>query len=1088
MKRGLIFVSILSIVISSLNAQQHDWENEQVIGINKEDGHVFYVPYDNVDKALHNYPEASPYYLSLNGTWKFNWVKHPDLAPKDFYLNTTDVSYWDNIEVPSNWQLKGYGKPIYTNTIYPFAKNPPFIMDGDIPEDYTQNELPNPVGSYRRDFDIPSDWNGREIFIHFDGVQSAMYLWINGQKIGYSEDSMTPAEFNITKYLKSGKNTLSVRVYRWSDGSYLECQDFWCLSGIYRDVFIYSVPKIHLWDYFLTSDLSDDLSTATLKAKLKFRSYGKNKGCQLEAFLVGKGENLAQAQKLFDRQIGNVSYKGLTIDISTKIENPKLWSAEIPNLYDVIFVMKNPKGEVLEVLQSDFGFRKIEIKDQQLFVNGKSVKLKGVNRHEWDPFDGRAVSFESMLQDVKLFKQFNINTVRTSHYPNHPDWYKLCDEYGIYVISEANVESHGMGFNKEETLADKPSWEKAHVDRNIRSVERDKNHPSIIIWSMGNEAGAGRNFTASYRAIKAIDNTRSIHYQGDNDNADIESAMYMIPSVLESRGKSNDSKPFFLCEYAHAMGNGPGSIKEYCELFEKYPRLLGGCIWDWVEQGIARQVPGKPDGIYYAYGGNFGDRPTRWSFCMNGLTTPDRKITPKMQHLKKCYQYIKISPVDLINGKIHIVNNYQFINLNQFDTGWELSCDGDIIQTGNIGKINLEPGKEKDVNISLPHLELTPGSEYFLRILLHTSKDELWVKSGHVIAWEQFKMPYNIPRPPVLASDESKPLKVEEYGDSIIISGKSFTILFNKKIGTITDYKFQSVKLIHTDPEAIYGIRPDPPAVYTDTTVNKQVSGPLLNIYRAPTDNDIADGRGVAMFWDKFQIAHMSHQVDSITVQKGNKNIAEISFRVNSVSPVGYKVHSKIKYIINGNGEVLVNAEIETGDELFYLPRIGHILQMPEGFENVDYFGAGPFENYRDRLEGADIGHYQTTATNMEESYSRPQEMGNRSEIRWFTITNRDDTGLMFIADNSLLNFSALHYRPLDLSQANYPYELKARPETIVTIDAAHMGLGSAACGPMPLTQYQLRKGKISLQYVIKPYCPQMGDKGKVSKESRFQF
>lgn len=1076
----MVLFSFFSILVF---AQQNEWENEMVIGINKEAPHAFYIPYATVNQALEDYTDASPYYSSLNGTWKFNWVKHPDLAPDNFQLTETDVSYWDNIEVPSNWQLKGYGKPIYTNTIYPFAKNPPYIMNGDIPENYTQNELPNPVGSYRRDFDVPTDWDGREVFLHFDGVQSAMYVWINGQEVGYSEGSMTPAEFNITKYLKPGNNVLAVKVYRWSDGSYLECQDFWRLSGIYRDVFLYSVPKIHLWDYFLTADLTADFSKATLKTNLEFRNFGGKGIYQVEAYLAEKGSDIENAQLLFKHEVKSVSKKGLILDFKTEIQSPKLWSAEVPNLYDVVFVLKSPDGKIAEVLQSNFGFRKIEIKDQQLFINGKSVILKGVNRHDWDPDNGRTVGMEMMKRDIELMKQFNINTVRTSHYPNHPVFYKLCDMYGIYVISEANVESHGMGWNKKEGLANRPSWEKAMVDRNVRSVDRDKNHPSIIIWSMGNESLSGSNFAAAYQAIKAIDITRPVHYSQDNDNADIESEMYQSMTSMQKRGESDDPKPFFLCEYAHAMGNGPGSVKEYSEFFEQYPRLIGGCIWDWVDQGIARPVPGNPSKTYFAYGGDYGDRPTRFNFVMNGLTTPDRQITPKMQNVKKCYQYIKLTAVDLLNGKIDIENNYQFINLDQFGASWELACDGTIIQSGFLGKINLQPGMKKEISIPVQHSKLLGGAEYFLKVSFSLRKDELWAKHGHEVACGQFKIPYSELLPESIDLDESLALDVQEVDDLLILSGRIFSVTFSKKAGAITDYVFQSVNLIKTEPEAIYGKKAESPVVYWDLETDKLVSGPQLNLYRAPIDNDVANGRGVAMGWNRYQLDQLSHKVDSFNFRKIDEGTFEVFISVKSSTPKEYEVNSYSRYIILANGIIKVETIVEPSDKLSLLPRIGHILQMPKGFENVEYLGAGPFENYRDRLEGAAIGRYQSTVTDMEEFYARPQDMGNRCKTRWFSVTNKTGTGLMFVADSSMLNFSALHYRPLDLNKANYPYQLVPRKETIITIDAAHLGLGSAACGPMCLSEYQLKKDKISFKYQIRPYTSYLGDKAQYARK-----
>ena len=1070
------------------NAQQSDWENEQVIGINKEEGHAFYIPYGNIKQALNNYPEASPFYVSLNGTWKFNWVKHPDLAPLNFYKPDVDVSYWDNINVPSNWEVEGYGIPNYTNSTYAFTNgfdvHPPLVMEDIYPEEYTKNELPNPVGSYRREFDVPENWDGREVFIHFGGVQSAMYVWVNGQKVGYSEGSMTPAEFNVTKYLKPGKNTLAVKVFRWSDGSYLEGQDFWLLSGIYRDVFLYSVPKTHLWDYFLQAELSDDYKKATLHSKLEFRNFGSKGTYQLEALLVEKGASINKAKKLYSLPVNKVSKKGLSVDMKTNVDGIKLWSAEEPNLYDVLFVLKAPSGNIAEVIRTNFGFRDIEIKDQQLFVNGKSIYFKGANRCETNPYGGRVMNKELMLKDIQLMKQMNMNTVRTSHYPNHPIWYELCDEYGLYVVAEANVESHGMARNPEDRLGNTISWQKAHVDRNVRSVERDKNHPSIIMWSMGNEAGSGQNFAAAYKAIKDIDQERPVHYEGDSENADVESGMYKTMGSLKRLGKSKDPKPFFLCEYAHAMGNGPGSVKEYCEMFEKYPRLIGGCIWDWVDQGIARPVPGNPSETYFAYGGDYGDRPTRWNFLMNGLTTSDRQVTSKMLHVKHVYQYIKIKPIDILQGKIEVENTYQFINLNKFNLSWELTCDGRAIQSGSIGQLDIKAGDKAEVAIPFIKPELSAGAEYFLNISFTLANDEKWAHKGYEMADEQFSVAYEKVPAEEMSLEGVGAISFNDKDDVVTINGKLFSVTFNKSVGVITDYTYGATELIKTKPEAIYGVKQESPVVYTDTITQEEVAGPQLNLYRAPTDNDLSNGRGLGVSWLKLQLDKQLPNVHSFDVQQISKQEVEVKTSVNYITPAGYSTKTENIYSVFANGVIKVKAVVTPDAEngLQILPRIGHILQMPKDFEMVEYFGAGPFESYSDRIEGAFIGHYKSTVTDMVEHYARPQEMGNRSEVRWFTVTNRDGVGLQFVADSTYINFSALHYTPVDLHRANYAYELSQRNETIITIDAAHHGLGSASCGPGALRPYYLETKPVEISYELRPFDVRMGEKENLGR------
>lgn len=1066
------------LVVSGLCAQQHDWENEQVIGINKEQGHSTYVPFATIQQALSDYAEDSPYYECLNGTWKFNWSKSPDLRPLSFYKTDFDVSYWDDIDVPSDWQMKGYGKPIYTNAKYPFVKNPPYVMSGEVPADWTKNEFPNPVGSYRRSFKIPDNWDGKKIYLHFAGVQSAMYVWVNGKKVGYSQGSMTPAEFDVTPYVNKGENTVAVEVYRWSDGSYLEDQDFFRLSGIFRDVFVFAVPQLHINDFFVQSDLNSDFSSAVLKTNLSFKNDGYKGAVSVEAYLLKDGASYNGEKPVFVQEISKreSGEKQFELNIESNIEHPELWSAEIPKLYTVVFVLKDIVGNTMEVIGTPFGFRKIEIKDSQLWVNGKSVKLKGVNRHEMDPVNGRTVSRDLTLRDISLFKRFNINTVRTCHYPDHTSFYKLCDRYGIYVIDEANLESHGMGYG-EESLAHDVNWQKAHVDRNVSMVERDKNHPSVIIWSMGNEAGPGVNFDACRTAIKALDSIRPIHYSIYNKAADIESTMYPSVEWLENTGNKESSKPFIMCEYAHAMGNAVGNLQEYWDVIAKHKRLIGGCIWDWVDQGIKKEVPGNPGESFFAYGGDFGDRPTDWNFCVNGLTTPDRTITPKMEEVKKVYQYITVSPKDILNGKVEIKNNYQFINLNEFDAEWELSCNGNVIDAGQLAAINLEPGNSKNVTLPFAKPQLQPGGEYYLKVLFKLHTDELWAKRGYVLAWDQMLVPFDVPN----VKPEKNVLggiQYEEKGDWIDVSGKYFTLRFNKELGTITDLSYWGTEIFKTKEEAVYGAKRMEDwrrTIWQDTITNEKVAGPMLNIFRAPTDND----RKISVKWRKEGMAEMHTEVKSVTVsnEDGDLNIAA---DIVSKTSTGYAVRQQTSYKIYGNGFIDVSTEFDPDTLDYSLAKLGFLMRMPNDFEKVNYYGAGPHENYRDRLHSAAIGQYKTTVDDMFIPYMRTQECGNRSNVRWFTITNHNGIGMM-IKGKPLVNFSALHYTPEDMDRANHPYELVKRQETIVSVDLEHCGLGGGSCGPGPLDCYQLKAQKAKFSFSIRPYSDVMGTPSQVA-------
>ena len=1077
MKNGWLFIIMLFINTLLFAAAQNDWENEQVFGINKEPAHNTYIPYASLQQALTDVAGYSPYYLSLNGAWKFNWVKHPDMRPKDFYKPAFDVTCWDDIPVPSNWQMHGYGKPVYTNVTYPFAKDWPRIMT-PVPEHWTKHELPNPVGSYRRDFDIPADWDGKQIFLHFRGVKSAMYVWVNGVKVGYSQGSMTPAEFDITRYIKPGQNTLAVEVYRWSDGSYLEDQDFWRLSGIYRDVFLYATPKLHVRDFFVRSELADDFKFADFlfTAKIKRYDNGGSNSATLDVYLLDKDEK--PGQPVFSKNVTGVGTgKEVTIDLSARIDNPKLWSAEIPNLYTVLVVLKDEKGGITEVETCLFGFRRIEIKDQQLWVNGQSVLLKGANRHEHDPFDGRAVSLQRMIRDIELFKQFNCNTVRTCHYPDHPDWYKLCDLYGLYVIDEANIESHGYGYGKE-SLAKQPEWEKAHVDRMISMVERDKNHPSVIIWSMGNEAGGGRNFDAVYKTAKEIDRTRPIHYERYNKRADIESCMYPEIGWLEKQGQKDSPKPFFMCEYAHAMGNAVGNLQEYWDVVEKYPRLIGGCIWDWVDQGLAIPVPGKEGEYYFGYGSDFGDFPNDYNFCMNGLTTPDRQVTPKMIEMKKVYQYIALTADDVLNGKVSVKNKYQFINLNAFDLSWTLAEDGTVIQSGLLPSMDLQPGETTTVTVPFTKPQLIPGAEYRLRLDFTLKTDTRWAKKGHVMAWQQLDVPWETAPKPVIDTAGMPGLALVENKQDATVTGKDFVLIFSKEDGTIKQLVYGNKTVICYEK---------PVVKFTSNRALKQdvkteINGPAPNFFRAPVDNDHQFGRGVGPKWHESQLDKVTHTVEYVKISKILDQKVEIAVNLLSVAGQGFTVNSNVTYTIWGNGFVNIETNFQPDALDFALPKLGLLVKLPGDMEYVEWYGRGPHENYWDRKRSADIGRYTRTVTDMFEPYVRPQDMANREDIRWLTVTDRNGRGLMITAE-TVVDFSALHYTAQDLDKAQHPFELTPRDETVLCIDAGQQGLGGASCGPPPMERYIFKSAPTTLSFGIRPYNPLYGDMAEYSRQ-----
>lgn len=1062
-----ITLSTLFIMLSSgfFAQTRPEWEDETINAINKEKARCSWVPFARIEQALTNNPEQSPYFMNLNGKWKFNWVKHPELRPQNFFNTIYDDTWWEVIDVPSCWQTKGYGIPIYSNVRYPHAANPPYIMS-PVPQHYTKYHYPNPVGSYRQTFTLPDDWNGRRIYLHFAGVESAMYMWLNGEKVGYSEDSRLPAEFDITPFLRTGSNSLAVEVYQWCDGSYLEDQDFWRLSGIYRDVYLYAVPQLQLRDYWIRAEFNENMTSAELIVEAELTNTGAKGLHLLEVYLLEPNEDFFQAQPFIIREI-NASRNILNpLILHRKVDEPKLWSAEKPNLYIVLLVTKNTAGEILMVQRSDFGFRKIEIKNQQLWVNNKSIKIKGVNRHDIDPSDGRAVSRQSMKQDVELFKQFNINTVRTSHYPNDPYFYSLCDRYGIYVIDEANVESHGMGYG-ERSLGHVNSWQDAHVSRVMNMVERDKNHPSVIMWSLGNEAGPGINFEAASVVLKRRDPGRPVHYERYNEVADIESVMYPDVEWFAAQGRKTDPKPFFLCEYAHAMGNAVGNLQEYWDAIYSSPRLIGGCIWDWADQGLYKEIPGKPGEHFLAYGGDFSDRPTDWNFCANGLTTADRQITPKMLEVKKVYQNILVEASDLLKGDILITNRFDFINLGDFDGLWELREDGAVLQSEYF-KIDLEPAGLKKLQIPFSEPTLKPGREYFLEIKFQLCKDELWANKGHTVAAEQLKIPFRVPE--MLSFDPAGllPVHVYEKDDTVAVTGRNFKVIFNRKAGTITSLNYSGIDLIETAAEAVYGSNPETRLISWHNGTNKRISGPLPNVFRAPVDNDYFFGDGPGPIWQDQKLAELDHTVTSFEVIQDNEKSAVVKIALNSKAPGGFTLNTEISYTVWGNGLIDTDLNCEPHPVEWPLAKLGIVMEMPRGFENVVWLGAGPHENYCDRKTSAFIGLYANTVETMTEKYIRPQDMGNRSDVRWFVVTNRRGLGLQFIAGD-MVNFSALHHLPSDLDQANHPHELMKRPETIITIDAAHHGLGGGSCGPGPMEKYSLKAKPMQFSFSILP-------------------
>lgn len=1033
-------LAVLALSLSAMISQNQlpDWEDPNVVAINKEPARATSVPLPSPRAKL----DDRTFQRSLNGPWKFHWVGKPADRPIAFYEPEYDDSDWGTIDVPSCWEMRGYGVPIYTNVTYPFPANPPFI-----PHDY------NPVGSYRTTFEVPEGWRGRQTIVRFGGVYSAFYVWLNGKKVGYSEDSKGPAEFNLTPYLQEGLNTLAVEVYRWCDGSYLEDQDMFRFGGIFRNVDLVSMPNEALWDFEAVPVLDKTFENATLQVRAVRRLFeGERAAKELRLALKDPSGKTVAEKRVAVRADD-------TIDTDLEVANPSLWSAEKPNLYLLTLDLRNASGKTIDVRAVRVGFRSIEIRDGVFLVNGQPVKLKGANRHEHDPDNGRAVSRERMLQDVLIYKRFNLNTVRCSHYTNDAYWYQLCDEYGIYVVDEANVESHGMGYSLDRTLGNKPVWQKAHLDRTERMVQTHKNHPSIVMWSLGNEAGSGVNFEATANLVKKLDPTRPVHYERMNSVADVDSCMYPSVEWLEQWGKTATTKPRFMCEFAHAMGNAVGNLREYIDIVEANPKLMGGCIWDFVDQGLRKYTDEEPgaDGRpkwFYAYGGDFDDYPNDGPFCANGLVMPDREIMPKTWEVKKVFQNVGIAPIPGKPLSLRVRNKFYFTNLNEFDLDWSIQVDGVEALKGSLKPLDLAPGQEKELSIpaNLERIERAPGSEMFLRVAVKLAKPTAWAAKGHEIAWEQVPIEGTASHPPVATIESLGTLRIEESGTQAVVSGKDFSATFDRQSGALTSLRYGRDELLVQN--------------------EKFPSGPRLNVFRAFTDND----QWMRSAFHRSGLAETRTHVRGFSVERIGDRAARITATLDVVGLKGIGFRHRATYTVVGDGSIVVDNHLEPLGELPPLPRIGLLLSIDRAFDQFEWLGRGPMESYPDRKTAMDVGRYRGTVADQFQPYVRPQENGNKEDVRWAALTNRRGQGLLVQASGHL-SVTASHFSAQELDRARHkPGEnprfarLVPRQSVLLSLDHEQLGLGGASCGPPPMDKYRIKNESKSFRVILRPY------------------
>ncbi len=1082
MKHTVLGAAMVAALCAS--AAPNDWENTRVNSINREPARAYSMPLADEKAALTDDLEPqTPYKVSLNGIWKISWCGDPKLRPLDFWKTDYSDADWFTIDVPSCVEMRGFGSPGYTNVRYPHANKWPYILDRD-----TNKADYNPVSSYRRTFTVPAEWKGRDVFLRFDGVYSAYYVWVNGKKVGYAEDSKLPSEFNITKYLKDGENLLAVEVYRWCDGSYLEDQDMFRYSGIYRDVTLFATPRTELNDFYVTTTFDKEYKNANLRVAVKARA------------LDGKGGNAVVSATLFDAEFKKVidlpavkffvpttgAPHGDTLSVG--VPNVHLWSAEDPYLYTLVITLADAAG------RKDFracrvGFKEVKIVDNAIVYNGKKIKFKGVNRHECSPENGRTVSMEEMLKDITLFKQFNINTVRTCHYPDHHSWYDLCDRYGIYVVAEANVEAHEPGYGKDG-LGLHEEWFDSIKERNVNHVTNYRNHPAVTLWSMGNETGHGPGFINTIAAVKQLDPTRPIHWERGNIDADVDSTMYPSVEWLDGRGQLGDrikdaidlaekkqkpdsptrhsaGKAFFMCEYAHAMGNAIGNFQEYWEVFYKYDSLAGGCIWDWVDQAIWKYTDrvcpktGKRE-RFLAYGGDFDEFPNDGPFCCNGVVDPFRNVSAKLVEVGHVHRNLVVEKYDAATGEAMLWNRFGFTKASDFDGAWELLRDGKAIASGTFVVPPVAPLSRGKFKVSLPAEALAAPGEYLVNFSFNLKADTLWAKRGHAVARDQLAVK-KVAAPAVAPADGARP-SVVENDKTVTVMVKDTKAVFCRRSGTLAELSFDGRTVLKDLAPGV-------------------VAGPQLTCERAFTDNDrwIRDGnpwgenRNCSFYASGLtQLRYHARPLKVLFPENAScvKVIAVVE--VTGSKSAGFTHETEWTFAADGTMTVK-NAVTPHGTMPPALPRLGTTWKLDKALENMAYYGRGPRENYIDRCTGSFLGWWESTVTEQFEDYVRPQDNGYKCDVRSVRFTDGDGFGVEFSGDVPLF-VQALHYGLEDLEFARFRAgekrhraPLVKRDEVVLNLDVRQLGLGGASCGPKPMAKYIFPIQKETWTLTVKP-------------------
>ncbi len=1029
----LFFASMIGNI--QVQAQNEPWQNAQINEINREPMHAHFTPFKSESQAIQQRSlpanvrfevnPAAERRISLDGTWKFLYSKNNDVCPKDFHQPGYNTRKWKNIQVPGSWELQGFDAPIYTDTRYPFPPNPPYV-----PTDY------NPVGAYVRDFTVPNDWNGMDIFLDFEGVESAYYVWVNGELAGYAEDSRLSSQFNITRLLKKGKNRLAVKVFRYSDGSYLEGQDYWKYSGIERSVFLYARPQSRVKDFHLTAGLTNKYKDG--KLELDIMLHQPQTGGRMEVKVFDKKTTILHDKKTFTASNDTLH------SIKHLFENVRAWNAETPNVYTLVVSTFDAQNKPLESFTHLFGFRSIEMRNGMQLINGKAVLFKGVNRHEHDPYTGRTITVASMIKDIQLMKQFNLNSVRNCHYPNNYAWYELCTEYGMYLIDEANIESHGMDFHKDRTLANYPDWELPFMQRMSRMVERNRNFSSIVTWSMGNESGYGKHFETLYDYTKATDTTRPVQYEGGGYDAksDIYCPMYARIWALRRHVNQRDVRPLILCEYAHAMGNSVGNLQDYWDLIYKYDQLQGGFIWDWVDQTFAKKDENGRD--IWAFGGDLGyvGIVNDSNFCSNGLVAADRSLHPHIYEVKKVMQYIHFEPIAFGKNQIKVTNRHDFIGLNNYSLHWAIESNGKIVQESILDFPELPAAASTAITLPIKPLPVD-GKEYFLTLRAYTKEASPLVPQGHEVAIEQWQLP-TASITQEIVDVQGKLTVLHNEKEVVLTNGSDFEISFSTKNGQIQTLNYQGVNRIKE------GLQP--------------------NFWRPLTDNDIpTDHLKRCATW-RYAGENAKFQKLDVEEKESFTSVTTI-YRMEEQD-----VQLECCYQIRADGIIQVTMHFTPGQKpLSEMPRLGMYMVLPAEYENMTWVGRGPHENYVDRKSSALIGKYQATVWEQYHPYVRAQETANHCDVRWVALRNAEGEGLLITGKE-----------PLSVSAWNFPMEdIEYRPSQVerrhggsivkkdmvwLNIDHKQMGVGGDnTWGAQVHSEYTITPQEWEYSFIIQP-------------------